>query len=820
VRTLPLRLAPVDGESLPGYVARYSHTFGVQPGDVLSALGLGNGGSIRTAGRYGVWLSPDQLERVAFVTAIPAEVLEGMLLARFAGRAFACPSPTQGVVLASEPQAHETLVWSSRFCPDCLRDPGAWLLRWQLGWSVVCVGHRMLLARGCPHCGSVPRIGRRSRWPRDHDGHLSDPARCSSRHRGELCRASLAEVPAVSVAGNTPLLAAQRRLDALLDGEHPPLFAGEQLEPLAYLRDLRVLSILLDRHTRLAGNQTPADSNPRPATRQLLDDRAALADVLPEALRLADLPDRATLADAIRELADQRYRADGRTLKPSVLGEVSTPLRDALRSATYQAVWAPPSGRLGFHPSAYRHPDDLDDRLQACHVPQLFWAEDYERELAEMFDFDDFSRRLARRFCSILLARMLTPLDWHAAVRYLDFPEQFINGGYNTTFAKLRQHGRFDELANQIKRLANEHAREGLIDYKRRRSALSDWAGIDPRTWQLLQPRPVPRSSRPGLPAHHALASVWLWCELTSGHEHAAPAALPTRSLFDQTLFIRRALPAMRDRLLLLGELLLNTPVDARQTLPTRLAAALHRRGHLVTGKLWHDDIDPVITTRILALISAHTGVDLATLTTTPAHGTRATPAVAHARLLAAALLRRGALASWATVAATLGGRAEHHGSSYRTAIEHDSGLAAEIERLAHAVEAWEPPARTAPATPHSERMRAVATATKTRAVELFTPPHTTDQALRISMVACREHTDLTWDDIAHIHNVPAYANWSQATVSNHCRDDPDFAQRYQRLLENAHELRREAGFANAHLKRGVALNRPTASTEPVAVRN
>jgi hypothetical protein len=36
VRTLPLRLAPVDGESLPGYVARYSHAFGLPPGDVIS----------------------------------------------------------------------------------------------------------------------------------------------------------------------------------------------------------------------------------------------------------------------------------------------------------------------------------------------------------------------------------------------------------------------------------------------------------------------------------------------------------------------------------------------------------------------------------------------------------------------------------------------------------------------------------------------------------------------------------------------------------------------------------------------------------------
>ena len=100
--------------------------------------------------------------------------------------------------------------------------------------------------------------------------------------------------------------------------------------------------------------------------------------------------------------------------------------------------------------------------------------------------------------------------------------------------------------------------------------------------------------------------------------------------------------------------------------------------------------------------------------------------------------------------------------------------------------------------------MRAVATAIKARAVELVTPPPTADQALRISMVACREHTDLTWDDIAHIRNVPAYATWFKPP-SQPLPRRPDFDQRYQRLLESAHELRREAGFANAHLKRGLA---------------
>ena len=92
MRTLPLRLAPIDGESLPGYVARYAHTFGFQPGDVIRALGLDGGtGRVAAAGRFGVSLSADQLALASFVTGIAIETLERMLLARYAGRAFDDP---------------------------------------------------------------------------------------------------------------------------------------------------------------------------------------------------------------------------------------------------------------------------------------------------------------------------------------------------------------------------------------------------------------------------------------------------------------------------------------------------------------------------------------------------------------------------------------------------------------------------------------------------------------------------------------------------------------------------------------------------------
>jgi hypothetical protein len=219
---LPLRLAPVEGESLPGYVARYSHTYKFPPGDVIVALGLDDGsGTVVSAGRYGVSLSPCQLEHVAFATGIAEEVFGRMVLDRYAGRAFE-QTATAADVLADAVQAHEVLTRSSKFCPHCLRERGAWLLCWQLGWSAVCPEHRALLARCCPACGTVPKRMLRGRWVSDRHGPLSDPTRCCARRLGrELCRTHLADidVPIVSVEA----VKAQRRIDGLLSGDPCPL---------------------------------------------------------------------------------------------------------------------------------------------------------------------------------------------------------------------------------------------------------------------------------------------------------------------------------------------------------------------------------------------------------------------------------------------------------------------------------------------------------------------------------------------------------------------------------------------------------------------
>jgi hypothetical protein len=212
---LPLRLSPVEGESLPGYVARYSHTFQFPPGDVLRALGLdGGSGIVLAAGRYGAWLPSNQLEYVAFVTGIDPTTVERMLLSRFTGRAFEQPAGDLDIALAAAAQGHEVLIRCSRFCPHCLHENGAWLLRWQLGWSFVCVLHHVLLVRRCPSCGTVPKRALRDRWPSDHAGALSDPTRCAHRSRRGLCRGQLAraDTPTAGVA----TLAAQHRINALI----------------------------------------------------------------------------------------------------------------------------------------------------------------------------------------------------------------------------------------------------------------------------------------------------------------------------------------------------------------------------------------------------------------------------------------------------------------------------------------------------------------------------------------------------------------------------------------------------------------------------
>lgn len=117
------------------------------------------------------------------------------------------------------------LVWTSRHCPLCLRQDGAWRLGWQLCWCVACATHHVLLERQCPRCGLIPKIG--TRWSRDEDRRLVDPTRCAHRINGELCLAPLSDANAQRASAAA--LKAQDRVEQVMMGRARPTLSQETL---------------------------------------------------------------------------------------------------------------------------------------------------------------------------------------------------------------------------------------------------------------------------------------------------------------------------------------------------------------------------------------------------------------------------------------------------------------------------------------------------------------------------------------------------------------------------------------------------------------
>jgi len=385
VRTLPLRLPPIEEESLPGYLHRYACTFGIPPADTLRATGLLAGRErLGASGPYPLRLSDEQAARFATATALDQGQVSRMLLSRFEGTAFAMPASERSAKQPRAMLALEISLWKTRACPGCLRTDGAWRLRWLLPWSILCVRHERLLLSRCPACQHRLHFGRRAGWPYDEHGPEQGATSCWQSAHGRVCRYPLQDADSSHVEGDQLLLAAQRRIDLILDGQTKPVLAGNECEPLQYLRDLRALIRLAqgeqtptEEHTRGTGKQTTGD--PQPSARTLADP-ARVAPALGKALAMADMPHPDALCDSIRALADARYAESGRPLaRLREFRAISPLMRKAIMDAAQTASYANVAARFGFDPRRHRRPADLHPDLRPRHVPQLYWRDDYER---------------------------------------------------------------------------------------------------------------------------------------------------------------------------------------------------------------------------------------------------------------------------------------------------------------------------------------------------------------------------------------------------------------------------------------------------------
>jgi hypothetical protein len=136
VRTLPLRVPLIPGESLDSWLEALARRNGLTISRLLPSLG---------------WQAPHVFSRL--VVNVPARMLRGL-----EHQAGLPRGRLDDTVLDRYLPVMPGRRAGSRYCPRCLADSGGrWPLAWHLPWVFACTRHRILLCDTCPGCGKVPR---------------------------------------------------------------------------------------------------------------------------------------------------------------------------------------------------------------------------------------------------------------------------------------------------------------------------------------------------------------------------------------------------------------------------------------------------------------------------------------------------------------------------------------------------------------------------------------------------------------------------------------------------------------------------------------
>lgn len=120
IRTLPIRLAPIEGEALDSWLDTLCHRLSTTWGDLIEAIGL----SALDGTRDNSWLlrlTGDQADKMAAATAVPATQLHAMTLSYYDGSGLRL-LPDAAMIDRAFPWGRSRF---SRYCPYCLRESGA-----------------------------------------------------------------------------------------------------------------------------------------------------------------------------------------------------------------------------------------------------------------------------------------------------------------------------------------------------------------------------------------------------------------------------------------------------------------------------------------------------------------------------------------------------------------------------------------------------------------------------------------------------------------------------------------------------------------------
>ncbi len=353
-RVLPLRVAPLDGESIDSWLHALARRNGITAHRLLTVMNLP---SPVKPHELVMGQTPENLRTLEAIAALPAGRLDSTVppAAWFHG-----PARTR----------------TPRYCPPCLTARGGrFRLGWWSPWTFACTRHRLLLADRCPACDTRPR----HRMPLP-----APPGICAAPHRRRShCITDLTTVPVPELAPDSPVLAAQHWIDTI-DAGDTGRTAAEGFNDLEHLASWLQRS-LDDRDT--AGldpgvidgwkRRPTAAPDAAPSTWKAALTAPAAAVVAHEARTLLGADDQRAI-ERLRVLNDRHHY--GIATRPHSMDHRHfVLLSPAMQSRFIRAADTSldPTSRLRFRScsATARMPLTDEPAARASLVPQLLWPE-------------------------------------------------------------------------------------------------------------------------------------------------------------------------------------------------------------------------------------------------------------------------------------------------------------------------------------------------------------------------------------------------------------------------------------------------------------
>lgn len=240
VRTLPIRVVPVEGEALDSWLEAAAHRSHCAFGDLLDAVGLSTSHEQRIRS-WIIQLSSTEAEKISTATGIGSEQLKSMTLSQYSGAALRINSDTGTLNRAFPWSAGHT----SRFCPMCLEETdGRWQLAWRLGWTFLCTSHNCLLADVCMKCGTAQRRRAHINDVIPQPGRCGQPSGVSTGRSADRCHANLMTTSVTTFDANHPAIHAQHVVNRVIHSKTSD-FGVYETRPqprIAVLADIRAIA--------------------------------------------------------------------------------------------------------------------------------------------------------------------------------------------------------------------------------------------------------------------------------------------------------------------------------------------------------------------------------------------------------------------------------------------------------------------------------------------------------------------------------------------------------------------------------------------------